>query len=84
MPRKKQKKDNTLEKNKIIKDIEEAKNDIIIAENFFHFASEPELVDVAIYDLEAKKSKYRYLIKEAKEKGVKKNLQAVFIENIAK
>ena len=42
------------------------------AESFFQFVSDPELVDVAIYELEAKKSRYRYLIKISKRKRNKK------------
>ena len=46
--------------------------------------SDPELVDVAIYNLEAKKSRYRYLIKIAKENGIKKSLKESLIEAMAK
>ena len=41
-------------------------------------------MDVAIYNLEAKKSRYRYLIKIAKEKGIKKSLKESLIEAMAK
>ena len=64
-----------LEKENIIKEIKKAQADVITAEKFFQLVSEPELVDVAIYNLEAKKSRYRYLIKIAKEKGIKKSLK---------
>ena len=73
-----------LEKESIIKEINKAKTDVRTAENFFQFVSDPELVDVAIYNLEAKKSRYRYLIKLAKEKGIKKSLKESLIELIAK
>ena len=73
-----------LEKENIIKEIKKAQIDIVTAEKFFQFVNEPELVDVAIYNLEAKKSRYRYLIKVAKEKGIKKSLKESFIEAIAK
>lgn len=73
-----------LEKESIIKEINKAKTDVRTAENFFQFVSDPELVDVAIYNLEAKKSRYRYLIKIAKEKGIKKSLKESLIEAIAK
>ena len=52
-----------LEKENIIKEIKKAQTDVAVAEKFFQFVSDPELVDVAIYNLEAKKSRYRYLIK---------------------
>ena len=43
-----------LEKENIIKEIKKAQADVITAEKFFQLVSEPELVDVAIYNLEAK------------------------------
>jgi hypothetical protein len=73
-----------LEKENIIKEIKKAQVDVITAEKFFQLVSEPELVDVAIYNLEAKKSRYRYLIKIAKEKRIKKSLKESLIEAIAK
>ena len=73
-----------LEKESIIREINKAKTDVRTAENFFQFVSDPELVDVAIYNLEAKKSRYRYLIKIAKDKGIKKSLKESLIEAMAK
>ena len=73
-----------LEKEYIINEIKKVQNEISAAERFFQFVSDPELVDVAIYNLETKKSKYRYLIKVAKEKGIKNSLKASLIEAIAK
>ncbi len=72
------------EKQKIIKEINRAQLDVKTAQLFFEYVSDPELVDVAIYELEAKKSRYRYLIKVAKEKGIKKSLQESLIEAMAK
>ena len=83
MPRIKGKKTN-IENEKIIKEIKAAQLEIKNAENFFQYVSDPELVDVAIYDLESKKSKYSYLIRMAKEKGVKYSLEDCLIEAIAK
>lgn len=83
MPRIKSKKTN-IENEKIIKEIKTAQLEIKNAENFFQYVSDPELVDVAIYDLESKKSKYSYLIRMAKEKGVKYSLKDCLIEAIAK
>lgn len=72
------------DKQKLIKEINRAKLDVETAEHFFQSVSDPELVDVAIYELEAKKSRYRYLIKVAKDKGIKKTLQESLIEALAK
>ena len=83
MPRMKNKKTD-IENEKIIKEIKAAQLEIKNAENFFQYVSDPELVDVAIYDLESKKSKYSYLIRMAKEKGVKYSLKDCLIEAIAK
>ncbi|MGI6702551.1 MAG: YaaL family protein [Clostridia bacterium] len=41
------------------------------AEKFFESVSEPDLIDYAIYRIEASKKRYMYLLKKAKEKGVK-------------
>lgn len=77
-------KNSNLENEKIIKEIKVAQNEIKVAENFFQNVSEMELIDVAIYELEAKKSKYQYLIRMAKEKGVKKSIKDSLIESMAK
>ena len=70
-----------LEKENIIKEIKKAQTDVAVAEKFFQFVSDPELVDVAIYNLEAKKSRYRYLIKIAKEKGIEQLELEVVADN---
>jgi hypothetical protein len=41
------------------------------AEKFFESVSEPDLIDYAIFRIEACKKRYQYLLKKAKEKGVK-------------
>lgn len=81
---KRNKSDKDKEKQKLMTEIKRAQTDVKTAEHFFQFVSDPELVDVAIYDLEAKKSRYRYLIRVAKEKGIKKSLQESLIEAMAK
>ena len=73
-----------IEKENIIKEIKRAQNDVVPAEKFFQFVNDPELVDVAIYNLEMKKSKYRYLIKLAKQRGIRTSLKDSLIESIAK
>ena len=73
-----------IEREKIIKEIKVAQLEIKTAESFFHFVNDPELIDVAIYELEAKKSRYSYLIRMAKEKGVKNSLKECLVEAMAK
>lgn len=72
------------EQDKIIKEIRRAQMDVSTAENFFQVVTDPELIDVAIYELEAKKSKYQYLLRVAKEKGIKKSLKESLIDAMAK
>lgn len=81
---KKSKLEKEKDKQKLIKEIRRAQIDVETAEHFFQFVSDPELVDVAIYELEAKKSKYRYLLRMAKEKGIKKSLKESLIDAMAK
>ena len=55
--------------------VTKARQDMYDAENFFDNVTEPELVDHAIYKIEAAKTKYIYLIKQAKEKGIRIDYQ---------
>ncbi|MFI3211010.1 MAG: DUF2508 family protein [Peptostreptococcaceae bacterium] len=73
-----------IEKEKILKDLERAFLDVTTAESFFQVVNDPELVDMAIFDLEAKKSRYTYLLKMAKEKRVKKTIEEALIESMVK
>ena len=84
MSRKDRLKNSSVESEKIIKEIKQAQNDIKNAENFFQNVTDIELIDVAIYELEAKRSKYQYLIKIAKEKGLKRSIKESLIESMAK
>lgn len=43
------------------------------AEKFFNNVSDPDLIDHAIYKVEAAKSRYTYLLKQAKKEGIKVN-----------
>ncbi|MDR7869723.1 MAG: DUF2508 family protein [Tissierellaceae bacterium] len=59
----KQKQDEMLES------IQRAQREWMDKENYFDFATDPDLVDFAIYDIEASKRKYAYLLKLAKDKN---------------
>ena len=83
MSRAKRNKSN-IDSENIIKEIIAAQLEIKTAESFFDFVSDPELIDVAIYELEAKKSRYAYLIRMAKEKGIKNSLKDCLVEAMAK
>lgn len=55
------------EKAEIIEDIKLAKAKWLEKENLFQETTEPELVDFAIYELEASKIKYMYLLRKLKK-----------------
>lgn len=44
------------------------------AEAFFENVSDPDLIDHAIHKVDAAKSRYIYLLKKAKEEGIRVNL----------
>ncbi|HZJ57907.1 MAG TPA: YaaL family protein [Clostridia bacterium] len=47
----------------------QARSEWLQAQNYFEIVSDPDLVDYAIYQLEAAKLKYMYLIKQARILG---------------
>jgi hypothetical protein len=51
--------------------LHKAQQEMYDAENFFDNVVDPELVDHAIYKMEAAKSKYVYLLKQAKDKEIR-------------
>ncbi len=50
--------------------ISRAREDWLAARNYFEMVSDPDLVDHAIYLLEAAERKYMYLLKRAKNEGL--------------
>lgn len=58
------------EDEQLISSIKTAQSDWQRAEALFHEATDPDLVDHAIYDMMAARTRYSYLIKTAKEKGL--------------
>jgi len=46
-------------------EIAAAKREWEAAKNYFEYVSEPELIDYAVFALEAAKRKYMYLLKKA-------------------
>lgn len=47
-----------------------ARQEWYAAQSYFENVSDPELVDYAIYKIEAAKRKYMYLLKEARKEGL--------------
>ena len=58
------------EDEKLISSIRAAHSDWQRAEAMFHEVTDPDLVDYTIYDMMAAKTKYTYLLKTAKNKGL--------------
>lgn len=67
------------EQRQIIKSIEEAKEELSRARQYFELVSNPNLVDYAIYMEQAAKSRYSYLLAEAKDKGVEIDVSYVLM-----
>ena len=55
------------------------------SEKYFESISDPDLIDYAIYEIEASKLKYVYLLKKVKEwnKEIEMNIENQSIENIS-
>lgn len=60
----------TDEKQMYIDIIEKAREEMHIAEKYFETVSDPDLVDHAIFQLEAARKKYIYLLKYAQSQGI--------------
>ncbi len=50
--------------------VDRARDEWLAAKNYFEMVSDPDLVDHAIYLLEAAERKYMYLLKRAKKEGL--------------
>ena len=55
------------EKEKILENLKSAQKEWKDKEIYFQSVTEPDLIDHAIYELEASKIKYMYLLKKAKK-----------------
>ncbi|GAA0734451.1 YaaL family protein [Clostridium oceanicum] len=65
------KKLDAMEKQTLLRSINDVINELSDIREVFENASDPKLIDYAIYMEEALKSKYTYLLSEAKSKGIK-------------
>lgn len=59
------------EEEKFLEQLNKALEEWHDAELYFQSVTEPELIDYAIYKMEASKTKYFYLLKQAREMGIK-------------
>lgn len=48
-------------------DVKRAYAELKAAENYFDNVEDPDLIDFAVYDLEAAKKKYAYMLKKARK-----------------
>lgn len=62
---------------KLRTELEAARKEWAIAQRHIDYVSEPELIDHAIYYLEAAERKYGYLLREAKKRYADGELEAV-------
>jgi hypothetical protein len=69
----------TEEQKELIKAIEEAREELYRARQYFEMVTDPQLVDYAIYMEQAAKSRFTYLINQAKESGIELNNK--FLQN---
>ncbi len=56
-----------MEANAFADDVKKAYAEWQAAENYFDNVADPDLVDFAIYDMEAARKKYVYMLKKARE-----------------
>lgn len=54
--------------NHYIKEVEKAHSEWMAAQNYFENVADPDLVDYAIYELEAARRKYMYMLKQVRSK----------------
>jgi len=59
-----------ISKEKQVALIEEAKRDWQAAKNYFNAVTEPDLIDHAIYAMEAAEKRYVYLLRRAREENL--------------
>lgn len=74
------KKSKTKEKEILLNSIENVVDEIKNIRILFENANDPKLIDYAIYTEEALKSKYMYLLSQAKQKGIKVQYEDIIKE----
>ncbi len=62
--------------------IEKARRELMATRSFFDSVVEPDMVDHAIYSMQAAERKYAYLLKYAREKGYRQHLDETLRERI--
>lgn len=67
-------KSGTAPSEKILADIRDVRREIDVAYSRFKIASDSDLIDAAIYDIEALNARHRYLIRLAKANSIEAKL----------
>lgn len=65
--------DSSYDEKNLINDIKAAREEWLIALNYFEQVSDSELIDYSIYRIEAARRKYMYLLKQARQYGIEDN-----------
>ncbi len=55
------------DQNTYVEDVKRAYAEMKAAENYFDNVNDPDLIDFAIFDLEAAKKRYAYMLKKARQ-----------------
>jgi hypothetical protein len=58
----------------LIHEIEKAKEEWLLAQSRLDFVTDPELIDHAIFLIEAAQKKYMYLLRKARKQGIVKKI----------
>ena len=69
-----------INRDKIIELIRLAKVEIDIARENFNYLDDPKLIEMAIYQEQVAKSKFEYLVLEAKRKGIKAEDEKIYLD----
>lgn len=70
---------NNFENQEFIRLVDLARQEMLNAERFFEEVNDPDLVDYAIYTMEAARKRYVYLLKQAKMNNIRINYDEVNI-----
>ena len=66
-----------IESNRLIDDIELVKRDIICCDEQYNMTDDFDLLEYFIYERKALTSKYRYLLNQAKSRGIVCNMEKI-------
>lgn len=55
----------------LLSDVDTARREWLNAKAYFDYVTDPDLIDMAIYSIEAAEKRYMYLLKVARTRGVR-------------